>query len=86
MKANEKIINAIMRNIQEQDPHAILSALWEKGLLCQRAAEQLYMQGEIERRVGEGERKYRAIELVAIEMNCSFEKVRAAIYKKRKPL
>ena len=80
-KESEKIIRVVARTIKDESAYKVVSALWDMGLLNRVNAERLYISREVERRVRDGEMKQRAIELVAREMNCSFEKVRAVVYR-----
>ena len=80
-KESEKIIRVVVRALKDESAYRVVSALWDMGLLNRVYAERLYISREVERRVRDGEMKQRAIELVAREMNCSFEKVRAVVYR-----
>lgn len=80
-KESEKIIRVVARTLKDESAYRVVSALWDMGLLNRVYAERLYISREVERRVRDGEMKQRAIELVAREMNCSFEKVRAVVYR-----
>ena len=80
-KESEKIIRVVARALKDESAYRVVSALWDMGLLNRVYAERLYISREVERRVRDGEMKQRAIELVAREMNCSFEKVRAVVYR-----
>lgn len=71
----------VARTLKDESAYRVVSALWDMGLLNRVYAERLYISREVERRVRDGEMKQRAIELVAREMNCSFEKVRAVVYR-----
>ena len=79
-KESEKIIRVVARALKDESAYRVVSALGDMGLLNRVYAERLYISREVERRVRDGEMKQRAIELVAAEMNCSFEKVRAVVY------
>ena len=80
-KESEKIIRVVARTLKDESAYRVVSALWDMGLLNRVYAERLYISREVERRVRDGEMKQRALELVAREMNCSFEKVRAVVYR-----
>ena len=56
--------------------------MWRQGLLNRIALERLYINNEVARRVRGGEGKIRAIEQIANELGCSYEKVRGVVYSK----
>lgn len=62
-------------------PNAV-EQMWEESLLNKAALERLYVRSEVARRVRGGEAKTKAIKQLADELNCSYEKVRYAVYKK----
>lgn len=60
-----------------------ITTMWSRGLLNKVALERLYINNEVQRRVRAGEVKVRAIEQLSREMSCSYEKARAAVYRKQ---
>ncbi|MBQ2027374.1 MAG: hypothetical protein II214_05695 [Alistipes sp.] len=56
--------------------------MWEQGLLNKRAIERLYINSEIDRRVRAGEIKTNAMKQLSLELDCSYEKIRALVYNK----
>lgn len=58
----------------------IIEILSEKGLIDCRMAETLFARAEVERRVRNGRGRCRAMEEVASQLCCSYEKVRKIIY------
>lgn len=83
MKSKErKLLYPIKRMVEGKKPEDVVDLLWNKGLLDDLAVERLYITNEVLRRVRTGESKMRAIEVVAYDMGCSYEKVRAVVYSK----
>ena len=60
----------------------VLDRLWREGLIDMTALERRAMRREVMRRVSAGETKCRAMDAVAARFGCSYEKVRAEIYRK----
>lgn len=69
-----------MNGLHNMSLNGAIESMWQRGLLNKRAIEQLYIREEVSRRVRAGEVKVRAIKQISEELNCSFEKVRAAVY------
>ena len=82
MKNRQKLLNSLLDKIGHKSINLAIEQMWSEGLLNQKALEQLYIGKEVERRVRAGETKIRAIEQLSKELGCSYEKVRAAVYKK----
>ncbi len=81
MTRNErKLMVAAMSGLHNMSLNGAIESMWQRGLLNKRAIEQLYIREEVNRRVRAGEVKVRAIRQLSEELNCSFEKVRAAVY------
>ena len=57
--------------------------MWNDKLLDIKALERLYIDNEVEHRVRTGEIKTKAMEQLSVELGCSYEKVRAAVYHKK---
>ncbi|MBR4850133.1 MAG: hypothetical protein IKV09_04300 [Alistipes sp.] len=81
-RRERKLIYPLLRLVEGKTPDNIIELLWSKGLLDYLAVERLYIASEVERRVCCGESKMRAIEVVAYDIGCSYEKARAAVYRK----
>lgn len=60
----------------------VLDRLWSEGLIDVAALERRAMRREVMQRVRAGEAKCRAMDAVAARFCCSYEKVRAEIYRK----
>ncbi len=60
----------------------VLDRLWREGLIDATALERRAIRREVMRRVRSGETKCRAMDAVAARFGCSYEKVRAEIYRK----
>lgn len=69
-----------MNGLHNMSLHRAIESMWQRGLLNKRAIEMLYIREEVGRRVRAGEVKTQAIKQLSEELNCSFEKVRAAVY------
>lgn len=83
-RTDEKLLRTIVRNVKGESAYEIVASLWDGGFLDMVVVEQLYILREVERRVRDGELKRVAMERVAEERSCSFEKVRAVIYSKQR--
>jgi len=60
----------------------VLDRLWREGLIDMSALERRAIRREVMRRVRTGEAKCRAMDAVAASFGCSYEKVRAEMYRK----
>lgn len=60
----------------------VIDRLWREGLIDASALERRAMRREVMRRVKTGEPKCRAMDAVAVRFGCSYEKVRAEMYRK----
>lgn len=79
---NNKLLGSLIRDMQSKSSTEVLRQLMSEGLLNARELERRYIRREVEHRVRNGEMKTRAIEYLANEMGCSYEKARAAVYSK----
>lgn len=84
MNNRRKLLNSLLLQIGHKNIGCAIEQMWNEGFLNQRALEQLYIGREVEHRVRAGETKARAIEQIATELGCSYEKVRAAVYQKKR--
>lgn len=84
MKLTErKLLISLLNVVQNKSLSDAVKEMWQQGLLNKVALERLYINNEVQRRVRAGEIKVRAIDQLSKEMNCSYEKVRAAVYSKQ---
>ena len=84
MKQNErKLFISLLHRVEQKSPREAVEYMWQSGLVNRKAIERIYINSEVSRRVRLGESKCKAIEQVSKEMECSFEKVRAAVYSKQ---
>ena len=84
MKLTErKLLISLLNVVQNKSLSDAVKEMWQQGLLNKVALERLYINNEVQRRVRAGEIKVRAIDQLSREMNCSYEKVRAAVYNKQ---
>lgn len=78
-----KLLISLLNVVQNKSLSEAIKVMWQQGLLNKVAVERLYISNEVQRRVRAGEIKVRAIDQLSREMNCSYEKVRAAVYNKQ---
>lgn len=79
-----RLVAVLLNNLRNKSLTDAVSMMWRQGLLNRTALERLYITAEVEHRVRNGETKSGAIERISKEMSCSYEKVRAAVYKNKK--
>ena len=84
MNTKRKLIISLLNKVQAKTLSEAINLMWEHNLLNKRALEQLYIESEVARRVRAGEVKSRAMEQLSVELGCSYEKVRSAVYNKHK--
>ena len=80
MRNRRKLLISLLDRIKHKNITAAVEQMWNEGLLNRTAIERLYIDSEVGRRVRAGESKTKAIEQLSNELNCSYEKVRAAVY------
>lgn len=83
MYNKRKLLIALSKQIEQGAPMEVLEQMWREQLLDKTAVEKLYIRTEVERRVRAGEGKTKAMEQLSAELNCSYEKVRTAVYSKK---
>ena len=84
MDNKRKLLISLYNKIGRSNLTDAIEQMWNEGLLDKRALERLYIGTEIGRRVRAGEVKTQAIEQLSRELNCYYEKIRAAVYHKPK--
>jgi hypothetical protein len=77
-----KLLTTLISSIPGGNLHEAINTMWRQGLLNRVALERIYISNEVARRVRGGEAKTRAIEQIANELACSYEKVRGVVYSK----
>lgn len=82
MRNKRKLLIALCNKIEAHTLTGAIEQMWDEGVLDRKALERLYIGTEIERRVRAGEAKTKAMEQLSEELNCSYEKVRTAVYQK----
>ena len=83
MNRYEKItLTTLKIKMQRLDASQIIDHLWREGLLSRKEIERIGIRNEFKRRTTNGESRCQAMESLAAEFNCSYEKVRATIYQK----
>jgi hypothetical protein len=84
MTRKERKIFVVLNNrLQGKSKEMAVDWLWQEGLLDFTRLEQLYIREKVLHLVSCGSPKMEAINQVATELNCSFEKARNAIYKRK---
>ena len=83
MQNKRKLLISLLDRIEQNNLTSAVEQMWNEGLLDRTAVERLYIEREVSRRVRAGESKTKAIEQLSNELNCSYEKVRAAVYHKK---
>ncbi len=79
---DKRVLHILKRKVEGKRPADIIDMLWREDMLNHLAMERQYIQEEVSHRVRNGESKVRAIEMVAYDIGCSYEKVRAVVYRK----
>lgn len=79
---DESIIDGIERMLGGALPQGAVRSMASLGLLDIRACERRVIAGEVSDEVRRGATKARAMENAAERHACSFEKVRAIVYRK----
>ena len=82
MYNKRKLLKALSNKIARTSINEAIEQMWNENLLDVRALERLYIGSEVEHRVRAGEVKSRAMEQLSVELGCSYEKIRAAVYHK----
>lgn len=77
-----KLLIGLLHALGDSTLPSAVEQMWEESLLDKAALERLYVRSEVERRVRAGEAKIKAIKQLSEELNCSYEKVRHAVYRK----
>ena len=81
----QRLVCALKRRLAERTPAQIVEYLLREGLLNRAAMEQCAIRDAVAHYVKCGMPKLRAIDAAAAKMNCSYEKARAAVYRRRMP-
>ena len=83
-RSERKMIIALLDRVRTRNTKEAVEFMWQQGLFDVTAVEQLYIGGEVQRRVRYGETKTNAMSQLSAELNCSYEKIRSAVYKKNR--
>ena len=83
MHNKRKLLTVLSKKIARTSISEALEQMWNEKLLDIKALERLYIGTEVEHRVRSGEVKTKAMEQLSVELGCSYEKVRAAVYPKK---
>ncbi len=81
---SKRLLQPVIAGIGALSGEALVKRLWSEGLLDVRALERRAIRLDVERRVRAGEGRCRAMDAVACDFCCSYEKVREIVYNKRK--
>ncbi len=68
--------------LRNMSADAALERLWQEGLIDVLALEYRAIRRAVERRYLAGEHKTRAMDAVADQFGCSYEKVRKIVYER----
>lgn len=83
MGNKRKFLISLLNNMEQKSLDRAVEQMWNEGLLNRTALERLYINSEVDRRVRAGEVKTKAMAQLSEELNCSYEKVRTAVYSRR---
>ena len=78
-----KMLHSVLSGVQNKSLTEAVALMWQQGLFNRTAVEKLYINAEVNRRVRAGELKVEALRHISNEIECSYEKVRAAVYSKK---
>ncbi|MBQ7856823.1 MAG: hypothetical protein IJ348_06910 [Alistipes sp.] len=78
----QRTLTTLKIKMQSLNASQIIDHLWSEGILSRKEIERIGIRNEFKRRTTNGESRCRAMESLATEFGCSYEKVRATIYKK----
>ena len=78
-----KMLHSVLSGVQNKSLNEAVALMWQQGLFNRAAVERLYINAEVNRRVRAGELKVEALRHISNEIECSYEKVRAAVYSKK---
>lgn len=78
-----KLLKSVLAGVQNKSLDEAVTIMWQQGLFNRSAVERLYINNEVCRRVRDGEMKVKALQQISNEIECSYEKVRAAVYTKK---
>lgn len=81
---NQKLAEHLLRETVGMGRVATLERLFELGVVSHHLCEQHAIRAEVERLVRKGSGRCEAMEAAAIDFNCSYAKVRQAVYYKPK--
>lgn len=81
----ERMLEAIVPESGRMSGTEVLRRLVECGAVDRRSVEAAFARAEVERRVRGGEGRCRAMDEVAFELCCSYEKVRSIVYSRNIP-
>ncbi len=80
----ERLVAPLLEEVRGRDAAQVVMWLWDQGLMNVRSLECRAIRSRVERLVGEGRGRVRAMEQAAADFCCSYEKVRDIIYERRK--
>lgn len=82
-RLERRLVGTLLQELPRSGTKRLLEQLIEAGLLDLTACERLAMRRQVELLVRQGGRRTAAMVQVAETFGCSYEKVRAAVYRKR---
>lgn len=78
-----RTLSALKIKMQRLNASQIIDHLWSEGILSTKEIERIGIRNEFKRRTANGECRCHAMEALAEEFGCSYEKIRATIYQKQ---
>lgn len=81
-RPNRSALTPLSIELRGLSSDEVLDRLWREGLIDTSALERRAIRREVMQRVRTGEAKCRAMDAVAARHGCSYEKVRAEIYRR----
>ena len=76
MSGEERLVGMLARELRGRSPEEAARRLLARGLVARGACERWLLREEVERRIAAGAGCCEAMEAVAVELACSYGKVR----------
>ncbi|MBR7182754.1 MAG: hypothetical protein IKD41_02030 [Alistipes sp.] len=83
-KCETAVVAEVKKSLKKLSGSQVIDTLWEMGLLSKKGVERLAIERSYKRLIQSGMPKCRAMDQVAFDFACSYEKIRSIIYKKQK--
>lgn len=82
MTAEERMLGELTRSLRGRTPREVTAELLRFGVIDTRRLEAYLIRRDVALRTARGEGKCRAMDEVACDRCCSYEKVRRIVYEK----